>query len=444
MGLSAARSTVRLLAALLLCVAAWAVAVAPAQAQTSEGLTVETNAASVEFGSQIMFQLRVRAGEPIRSVLLIYQVDDSTVENTGVPAYQPGTVVSATYNWRVANVLVPGAEVRYQWQVETASGRKTTTARQSVVYNDTRFNWREAQGDRVTVYWHSADAQTGSALLDESKKVQDRLSKDYGLTLDRPVKIYAYTRRQDFVSAIPSSQALGEVVTVGTDRIFVLAPGGTAGMTPALQGVRREMANVLFMQKTQNPYAEPPLWLSVGMVFFFSGDGLSDQNQQALASLAQNNRLIPLRTLNSNFPTREQDSTLAFAESISVSKYIADAYGSEKVRALLAAVKEGNTADDALKKGLGVTLDQLETRWKNALKTGKVNQPAPQGQVSTTTLNNPTMEAMFGPTVRFWEGYLGRFTVPVLVGAMGFMVIGLLSVVGGSIFMAVKRANAEE
>ncbi|HAN16102.1 MAG TPA: hypothetical protein DCP73_11120, partial [Chloroflexi bacterium] len=129
--------------------------------------------AEVEFGNEIRFLIRarsVRSDDPLTSVLLLYRVDDSAVQNTGVPSFQPGAVVSAVYRWRVSGVLLPGAEVRYQFQIETRSGVKITTPEQSVTYNDTRFDWREVKSGKVTAHWHSTDANTGQAVLDEATR----------------------------------------------------------------------------------------------------------------------------------------------------------------------------------------------------------------------------------------------------------------------------------
>ena len=336
-------------------------------------------AALASFGSEIRFQLRLRTQEPVTSVLFLYQVDNSRVQNTAVPAFQPGTSVIATYSWRVANVLVPGSEVRYQWLVETAGGQRVTSTEQVIAYDDTRFAWREARDEAqgLTVYFPNADpqgVQAGAALLDEARKTQARLKSEYGLTLDRPLRIFAYSRTEDYASALATMRPQEPSLTVGADRIFILAPGGTSGMTTATQGLRREIGTALFVQKTRNAYAEPPRWLATGFSFVMGGENLSAENARALSQIAKDNKLLSLKTLGGNFPTNERDLGLAYAESVSAVQYITAAYGADKMRALLAALKEGSTLDEAMKKGLGVSLDQFETRWKNALKSGEAER----------------------------------------------------------------------
>jgi hypothetical protein len=426
---------------------------AAAPAGSLQGSVQADSSAQVNFGSDIRFTLRAQSSDPIRSVLLLYQVDDSVVQNTAVPSYQPGTSVTAAYTWRVAGVLLPGSQVRYQWQIETGTG-KTLTPEQTITYNDTRFSWREARADRVTVYY-VGDPSTGQQLLDEANKVLDRLSREFLLTPDQPLRIFAYTRQQDYVSALAGTPT-DVAMTVGGDRIFVLAPAGTANMATSLQALRREVANAIFVQKTRNPYADPPRWLQEGFGPVVAGEEISPQNYRTLGQYAQANRLLPLKTLNGNFPNNDRDYTLAYFESVSVVRYIFDTYGPEKLKALLAAYKEGTTVDDGLKKGLGVTLDQLESRWKNALKSGAAARAASAGGASSAAgaagqgagAGAAGPGGVFGrlldPAVSYWQGVLGRYTRPVLAAVAGFIVLGLLSVIAGTLVVWVRRARAED
>jgi hypothetical protein len=353
----------------------------------------------------------------------------------------------------VANVLVPGTKIRYQWQVETVGGTIRTTTEQSVIYNDTRFNWRELQGDQITVSYQAADVTTAQMLLDESRKTVQRLSREFGLTLDKPLRVYAYTRQQDYVTALAAARPTDVAMTIGADRIFVLAPGGTSNLTVSLKSVRREVANAIFLQKTQNPYADAPLWLATGFGPFIGGEEISAQNYKTLGQFAAANRLLPLKTLNSNFPSGEDEQTLAYFESLSVVKFISDTYGPEKLRAFFTAIKDGNTVDDSVRKGLGISLDQLETRWKNALKSGAAarSSASPSGQNATGQRGGPPVEIgdgpidrLFGPAILDWQGVFGAYTRPVVFGGAAFLFLGVLGAIGSAVFGTIRRANAED
>jgi hypothetical protein len=441
------RSIVWMVRTLILTAVALLLALTPrAAAAQSEPVEVLESTAQSVFGAdvrELRFGLRARAPDDrIRSVLLLYYVDNSPVQNSAIPNFQPGSSITAVYLWRVAGVLAPWSEVKYQWQIETESGNKQTTAAQTVMFADGRFQWREMKGDQATLYWHDLDQTTVQTLLDEARRAQSRLRSDYGLTLDRPVRIYAYSRAQDYSSAVATAgRRLEGAMTFPPDRIFVLVQPGQEGVANALQAVRQEISNAIFVQRTDNPYGPPPQWLSEGFALFLGGQAVSDNNQKALQQFAQNNRLLPLRTLNGNFPSTDNERALAYAESLSVVKFMFDTYGPEKVRATLAAYKEGNTVDDGLKKGLGVTLEQLETRWKNALKSGSAARPIPKG--GAVDPGDPVARVFGVQAVEFWQGIFGANGRWVLVGGAAVAVVAVVGVVVGSVVAAVRKARQE-
>jgi hypothetical protein len=417
----------------------------PVFAQADPVEIVENSAQSV-FGADIRelrFGLRARTGEDrVRSILLLYYVDDSPVQNSAIPNFQPGSSVTAVYLWRVAGVLVPGSEIKYQWQIETDSGKKQTTALQSVTFADGRFQWREMKGDQVTLFWHDLDQPTAQTVFDEARRAQSRLRSDYGLTADRSIRIYAYARAQDYSSAVATaSRRLEGAMTFAPDRIFVLVQPGQEGTASALQSVRQEVATAIFVQRTDNPYGPPPQWLAEGFALFLGGQAVSDNNQKALQQSAQSNRLVPLRALNGNFPSADNERALAYAESLSVVKFMFDSYGAEKVRATLAAFKEGTTVDDGLKKGLGVTLEQLEARWKTALKSGSAARPAPKG--GSVDPDDPVARVFGVQALEYWQGIFGANGRWVMLGGAGFAVVAVLGVVVGSVFVAIRKARQE-
>ena len=436
-------------AALTLLLALAPVFAAPpsAAAQSTSGIQVDDNTALAAFGTEtreLRFGLRARSEEPVRAVTLLYYVDDSQVQNSVVPVFQPGTAVTAAYVWRVAGTLLPGSEVKYQWQLETERGQKHTTPVQSVTYADTRFRWREQQVDQVVLSWHDADGTVSQALIDEARAAQAKLRTEHGLTLERPVKVFVYARAQDFASVVGlGGRQLAPAMSFGVDRIFVVAQPGPEGLSSATLGLRQEIAAALFAQKTNNPYGPPPFWLAEGFSLVVSGELISDNNARALRQFAENNRLLPLKALNTSFPATDNEYALARAESQSVVKFMFDTYGAEKMRATLAAFKEGNTVDDGLKKGLGVTLEQLETRWKNALKSGNTARaPARPGEAPVDV--NDWAARIFGvQALLYWQGIFGPNARWVMLGGAAFIALGLVVVVIGSVVGAIRKARSE-
>ena len=444
-------------------------------AQT-DTIVAEPALAEVDFGTEIRFQVRARSArssDPITTVQLLYRIDDSPVQNTGVASFQPGEAVNAAYRWRVTGVLLPGTDVHYQFAFETASGSKRTTPEQTITYNDTRFDWRTIGAGNVVAHWTGVDPSIGQAVYDEASRTVSRIEGEFGIAPDRPLHVYGYLRVADYASAVATGgRNLDYATAAGANRVYFLYQQDK--LPDALLSLRREVARAVFEQRTSNAFAPPPKWFAVGFSRYVAGEDVSADNQKALTDLAQNDRLLSLKSLGGNLPTTGQDRALAQEQALSAVKYIAQTYAPEKVRATLDAFREGSTVDDAFKRGLGNTLDQFESRWKTSLRMGlpqkaNVTNPTPRAGVtaqaaatnaskglpanasssssSSSSSAGPEslafVDAIFGNSVEFWKGIFGESTRYVLVGTLASMGVGILAIVIGTIVGTVRKARDE-
>lgn len=425
--------------------AGWLSPALTAAAQTPTGVTVESNVAQEDFGNAIRFSVRAHSDDPIRSVTLLYELDSSGVQLSSVPAYQPGQSVQARYDWGVAGTLLPGTEVEYRWQFETASGTRTVTPPQKISYEDTRISWLTDHRDQVTVYFQPSDPLAGSLLLDEVSKTQTRMNQQFGLAPDRPIKIYAYARQQDYVYAL--GQPAYTVTTPAPDRIFVLTGGGATSLSGTLASFRHGYAEAIFLQRTANPYGLPPQWLAEGFKELMGGTELPADAMQKLAEQVKQKQFFRLKTLDQAMPTDQNQIALARAESISAVAFIVDSFGADKLKATLAAFKDGSTVDEALKKGLGLTLDQFEARWESWLVKGTAAASSrsrnADGGAQPATGSRGFLDRMLGPAIEYWQGVFGQNTKYVLIGIVGLMGLGVFVIVGSGV-AAIHRQNRDD
>jgi hypothetical protein len=467
-----ALTVVAVAAATVLAIVAPVGALAPSVVHAqADGIVAEPALAEVEFGTEIRFKVRARSArssDPITTVQLLYRIDDSPVQNTGIASFQPGEAVNAAYRWRVTGVLLPGTDVHYQFAFETASGSRRTTPEQTITYNDTRFDWRTVGTGNVVAHWTGADPAIGQAVFDEATRAVSRIEGEFGIAPDRPVHVYGYVRVADYASAVATGgRNLDYATAAGANRVYFLYQQDK--LQDALLSLRREVARAVFEQRTSNAFAPPPKWLALGFSRYVAGEDVSADNQKALTDLAQNDRLLSLKSLGGNLPTTGQERALAQEQALSAVKYLAQTYSPEKVRATLDAFREGSTVDDAFKRGLGNTLDQFESRWKTSLRMGlpqkaNVANPTPrpgmtsqaatstasQGSSSNTSSSSSAgpeslafVDSIFGNSVDFWKGIFGESTRYVLVGTLGFMSVAVLAIVIGTIVGTVRKARDE-
>lgn len=390
---------------------------------------VRTSLAEVDFPNEIRFLLEATANRRIERVTLLWRVDDEPVVSYRYAQFAPGTTVRASFAWRVRDVLLPGSVVSYSWELQDADENVFRTPQQEISYEDRRFSWQARSLGRVTVYWYSGDTVVGPELLAQAAPILQELSEGFQVQLQKPVKIYAYARLEDFHSAVGSRTQPGLVgLAAGTDRVYVYAPPTRQGITQAVDYLRHELAHLIVGQLTENPYADPPRWLNEGLASYLMRDEQElRQLEAALAQALRQNRLISLRSLASQFPSDDTGVALAYAESYSVVKYIIETYGGEKFGELLRTFKEGTLPDDALRKVLNVDTEKLEQDWHQYLRRiarESSGLPGQAGQAPRQPAGGE--EGFLQRSINFWSGFFQRYGV--LVAAAAGSLVGLLVV----------------
>ncbi len=114
-----------------------------------------------------------------------------------------------------------------------------------------------------------------------------------------------------------------------------------------------------------------PKWLDEGICQWVS-DGISEiimtQKRSVLDEAILSGRYISIRALTGRFPRDERYLVLAYEESKSVVEYMISSFGKEAVLSVLNYLEEGAEMDEALVRGLSISLDELESRWHHHLR----------------------------------------------------------------------------
>jgi hypothetical protein len=339
----------------------------PAQAQ--EGLKVEANEYSYEFAKSINFRLVAEAPKPISRVFLIYSLGQSGIVHKQAPQFKPGTHVEASWEWELGRgALAPGTLVKYYWRLEAEDGTIFKTEPTSFRYEDNRFKWRSLQSGPVTLYWYKGTEDWAKSLLEAAQKALERLEQDMGIEFQGPVNIYIYASRGDMREAIPSrSQTFDEAtVTLGMvlseDTVVVL------GTDPDLdKTIAHELSHLVVGKAVESPLSSPlPRWLDEGLAMYAEGE-LPAKNALALEEALREGKLISVRSL-SGYVGEPEKVDLFYAEAYSLVEFLLKEYGKEKMREFLAEFAKGSPQEEALSKIYGLTIDELDAKWRNYLK----------------------------------------------------------------------------
>ena len=113
-----------------------------------------------------------------------------------------------------------------------------------------------------------------------------------------------------------------------------------------------------------------PRWLDEGVAQWASGglaEILMDNGASTLREAALAGRLLRFEDLSARFPGDRYGLVLAYEQSRSLVEYIAEKYGTSKLRRLLSTLENGGTIDDAVQNSLGLTMGALEGDWASHL-----------------------------------------------------------------------------
>ncbi|MEE9610833.1 MAG: peptidase MA family metallohydrolase [Desulfatiglandales bacterium] len=114
-----------------------------------------------------------------------------------------------------------------------------------------------------------------------------------------------------------------------------------------------------------------PRWLDEGIAQWVSGgiaEIIMNQKRSILDEATLTGRYIRIRALTKRFPQERKSLFLAYEESKSLVEYMVANFGRDGILAVLTHLRDGEKVDTALLKGLSISFDELERKWKNHLR----------------------------------------------------------------------------
>jgi hypothetical protein len=132
--------------------------------------------------------------------------------------------------------------------------------------------------------------------------------------------------------------------------------------------LRHELTHIVMRSAVRGPFQGLPAWLEEGVAVYGQSQPMPDM-ESALDAAIKSNRPFTVRSLSSASVGGGggSDVSLFYGQSYSVVRFLIDEYGEEKIRALLAAFREGSQTDDALMQVYGFDQDGLENAWRKSV-----------------------------------------------------------------------------
>jgi tetratricopeptide (TPR) repeat protein len=202
-----------------------------------------------------------------------------------------------------------------------------------------------------------------------AKESLDTLSKRWEFTPKGPILVEMFPKHDDF--AVRTLGLPGMIGALGACFGRVVTLDSPSAREPGTfnwgETLWHEMAHVITLQLSGNRL---PRWLSEGTSVFEERRARPDWGRDMdipFARAIDRGGVIKIRDLNSGFSS-SQTINFAYYQASLVVEHIHDTYGQRKLRALIQSYADGSDTETAIKKALGIDIDELQKGFDQSLE----------------------------------------------------------------------------
>jgi hypothetical protein len=235
-------------------------------------------------------------------------------------------------------------------------------------YDDNRFPWQQLSGDGLVVHWYDGDAAFGQSALDAGREGLGSVAQLGPLNLDQPLDIYVYASHEDLQGALflgGRDWVAGHADPSLGVAMVAVEPGDSQAIEVQTR-IPHEIAHVILYREMGSSYNDLPAWLSEGIASLAESYPNPDY-ANALQVASRDGSLIPMDELCSSFPVDSGRAFLAYAQSQSFTSFLRDSYGWTGLSGLIRAYGDGLDCELGASRGVGVSLSQLDIRWRETV-----------------------------------------------------------------------------
>jgi hypothetical protein len=353
----------------------------------------------LNFPESATFRAAFTSDSDITSIVLEYGNEQQTcgeVIAKAFPQFTPGKTIEAEWTWemRQSGSLPPGAQLWWRWRVTDANGQETVTEAKTATWLDEVHHWQTINNsDHVRLHWYEGDQTFATDLV---KAAHDGLlfnETQSGLKAEAPIDIYIYASTEDLKDAIlyEPSWTGGQAFP---DQNIVILGISQYDLEWGRDAIVHELTHVLVGHLTFSCLGDVPTWLNEGLAVYSEGE-LDPASERQLEDAIRDNTLLTVRSLSSGFSEVADKAYLSYSQSYSITKFLIETYGQEKLTSLLVSLRDGLTIEEALIQIYGFDVEGLEGAWREAIGAQPLSVSAqPTAQPTPTFV--PTIVPMGG------------------------------------------------
>ena len=226
-------------------------------------------------------------------------------------------------------------------------------------------NWRTTRTQHFIIYYSAGDASMAQRAGDVAETWYATLSNRLEFDPRGTTPIYLYPDRQSFADATgykPGESVTG-VAHISTRLVRVDASGAFSDVEHIIP---HELVHIFVSRMLRGSVVRLPLWMHEGLAKYLAHDW-SGPDAELLADAASGGEILPLRQLSREFPADEHARSVAYVQSYSAVRYIAEKYGFQALLDILVEMPKQPTFDKAFFYSVGQDPDKLDQEWRDSL-----------------------------------------------------------------------------
>ena len=323
----------------------------------------------IEFPDRIVLSVEVESTFDLLEVQLFYRLGQQETTIYGYPTLSrtSGTVLAEfEIQTRGASFIPAGVEIEYYYVFRDSRGKLFESRRFQVEYLDPRYDWQHLDAGGFELLWHDRPIEVVEAVAREVNRGLVPVHEVLGPLPPHNMRAVIVNDREEASRAFPFvSQAATDGHLYGgfaypDYELFVLSGLGVDGML-------HEMTHLLIDDALDSPSARVPAWLNEGLAMYFErGAG---GRAGIVSDAARRGALLSLRNMGA-VPGEPSAVRLFYAQSWSVVNYISGTFGAARMTELLFAINSGQRIEGAIETAYGMSIDELEARWRASIDTG--------------------------------------------------------------------------
>jgi hypothetical protein len=345
-----------------------------------------------KFGTMISVNANVNSNQILSIVSIILQPDGQASRQVDLPVPE-NLAIQATFDL-TKDYIRPFSRVYYWFSFKDSAGNITSSPSFWFDYLDDRFVWKSTKSNLFIVHWVDGDSAYGDQLqsiaLDGLKKSTQILP----VVPELPIRIFVYPGLDELQSAmsLTSQSWISGHASPEIGVILVSNENQTTNLSDMERQIPHELMHILQYQVTKDKFDNIPIWVSEGLAVNAEMYPNPDQ-QRLLENRFNQGLLLSLDSLCTAFSPDAEQAQLGYAQSASMTQFIATRFGSDVFPILLENSTSGLSCDQVVIKTLNLSMSELQEEWEIATFGEDTNSALPASLVALIILFSALMLA---------------------------------------------------